>query len=431
MTVPDDRARGRLLTLTAGLSSVLVVCAVAGFVVGAGSDRTVPTASTTTSGSAALPLWVPDPTPTMTARPATQHAATQRPAASTPTPTPTTTRPPTDAERDRELAAWLASSGAAYAGVDNTVAGDLPSAVPPPDVAATAAPAGGTADGTSTGTAPTSVPSGSGGSTSGGQRSAEFVMSSFNVLGSSHTRNGARGRAPGVVRIRGAAQLLTQHDVGVAGFQELQTDQARGLVDATGGSWAVYPGAGSHRDSENSIGWRTSQFELVRGSTISIPYFNGHHRDMPYVLLRHRSSGVQLWVGNFHNPAETSRYHHQQRWRTQATYLEAGLATRLQATGAPVFLTGDMNERAPYFCRLTSAARFLVAAQGGSNDGSGCRTPRVHGIDWIFGSRGVTFSGYDQDRSPLVSRTTDHPVVTSRVRVGTGAFPRSVGTVAP
>ena len=203
--------------------------------------------------------------------------------------------------------------------------------------------------------------------------SAQFRLSSFNVLGSSHTRNGARGRAPGVVRIHGAAQLLARHDVDVVGFQELQSDQARELLRATGGAYSLYPGAGPGKDSDNSIGWRSSQWQLVQATTESIPYFNGHHRRMPVVLLRHRASGIEAWFGNFHNPAETSQYHHQQRWRTEATRLEAALANRLQATGVPLFITGDMNERAPYFCRLTGAAPSMRAARGGSNGAGGCR----------------------------------------------------------
>jgi hypothetical protein len=39
-------------------------------------------------------------------------------------------------------------------------------------------------------------------------------------------------------------------------------------------------------------------------------------------------------------------------------------------------------------------------------------------VDWIFGTRDVHFSGYTEDRSALVQRTTDHPVVFSNVHIG-------------
>jgi hypothetical protein len=169
----------------------------------------------------------------------------------------------------------------------------------------------------------------------------------------------------------------------------------------------------------------------VSASSVSIPYFNGHRRKMPLVLLKHKASGVSSWFANFHNPAETSRYRHQQKWRTQATAIEADLANRLHPAGVPLFITGDMNERAAYFCRLTSAAPSMKAARGGSNGSGGCDAGRPRAVDWIFATKGVTVSGYGEDRSPLVDRTTDHPVITSRVRVDAATFPRAKGAVSP
>jgi hypothetical protein len=47
-------------------------------------------------------------------------------------------------------------------------------------------------------------------------------------------------------------------------------------------------------------------------------------------------------------------------------------------------------------------------------------------VDWILGSHGVTFSGYDEDRTHLVDVTTDHPVVSTRVRISSSVFPQSL-----
>ena len=35
--------------------------------------------------------------------------------------------------------------------------------------------------------------------------------------------------------------------------------------------------------------------------------------------------------------------------------------------------------------------------------------PPQPGIDWIFGTEAVQFTGYSRSRTPLVARTTDHP----------------------
>jgi hypothetical protein len=241
----------------------------------------------------------------------------------------------------------------------------------------------------------------------------DFVISSFNVLGSSHTSGSGKrpGMASGRTRAAFAASLIRRHGSDVVGFQELQGDQLAVMQRRTGMDF--YPGFSMRgRDTENSIGWRRDTWVAVEKRTVTIPYFNGNGRPMPYVRLRSIDTGIEAWFANFHNPADTSRYHHQQRHRDRATAIEIALANRLlRETGLPVFVTGDMNERDSYFCRMTSAA-----ARGGSNSG-GCRPGNPRAVDWIFGSQGVDFTGYFEDRSRLVDRTTDHPVVVARARL--------------
>lgn len=250
--------------------------------------------------------------------------------------------------------------------------------------------------------------------------SLDFVISSFNVLGGSHTAGGGRhGRfASGRARMHGVADLLSAHDVDVVGFQELQTDQLREFLSLRGGSYSVYPGlALGSRGTENSIAWRTDMWEAVSTQTVAIPYFNGRTRPMPVVLLKNQVTGLEAWFANFHNPASVPPYGNQQRWRDRATSAEIGLANSLiRDHGVPVFFTGDMNEREEYFCRFTGGTP-MIAALGGSNNG-GCRPPRARAVDWIFGSPDVTFTDYFEDRSRLVLRTTDHPVILARARIG-------------
>ena len=248
--------------------------------------------------------------------------------------------------------------------------------------------------------------------------SLEFTLSSFNVLGASHTRGrGARpGYASGVVRAGWAAALLRRHGADVIGFQELQVPQVRRLQALT--DLELYPGLSKGTlGAENSIGWRRDDWVAVDRRTIDIPYFNGGPRAMPLVRLRSVAApDIEAWFANFHNPAETAQFHHQQRFRHRATLIEARLANLLVDTGLPVFITGDMNERAEYFCRLTSRAP-MVAARGGTNIGGRCEAADPAQVDWIFGSQGVQFSGYVEDDSELVDRTSDHPLISTRVRI--------------
>jgi endonuclease/exonuclease/phosphatase family metal-dependent hydrolase len=244
----------------------------------------------------------------------------------------------------------------------------------------------------------------------------DFRLTTFNVLGASHTAGKGKrpGMASGVVRAGRAAALIRRHGADVVGFQELQGSQLAALKRQT--NLDFYPGfTMRHQDSENSIGWRRDRWVAIERHVVRIPYFNGGLRAMPVVRLRNLSTGLEAWFTNFHNPAETAKYHHQQRYRTGATNTEAALANRLISTGLPVFITGDMNERAAYFCRLMAHAP-MVAARGGSNIGR-CLPGRPRAVDWIFGSQGVEFSGYTEDRSHLVDITTDHPVVTAEVHI--------------
>jgi len=244
----------------------------------------------------------------------------------------------------------------------------------------------------------------------------DFTLTTFNMLGSSHTAGGGKrpGMASGRVRAGRAAVLLNRHSTDVAGFQEMQGDQLAAMQRQTGMDF--YPGFSlRRRDSENSIGWRRDLFVAVERHTVNIPYFNGSARAMPYVRLKNLDSGLEAWFANFHNPADTSRFHRQQRYRDRATSIEVSLANRLIRTGIPVFITGDMNERDSYFCRMTAGAP-MVAARGGTHNG-GCQPGNPRAVDWIFGSQGVTFSNYQEDRSRLVDITTDHPVVSTAVQI--------------
>jgi hypothetical protein len=255
-----------------------------------------------------------------------------------------------------------------------------------------------------------------------------FTLTSFNVLGASHTSSSGKrpGMASGAVRARRAAALIRRHGSDVVGFQELQGSQLATLQRVT--DLGFYPGFSG--DSENSIGWRRDRWTAVERHTVGIPYFDGGRRDMPFVRLRSLDTGLEAWFANFHNPAETARFHRQQRFRDRATAIERELANRLiDGTGLPVFITGDMNERGGYFCRLTSGSP-MVAARGGTNNGR-CLPGRPRAVDWIFGSQGVDFTHYVEDRSRLVDVTTDHPVISARVRIvgrrGSGPAPGRAG----
>ena len=245
----------------------------------------------------------------------------------------------------------------------------------------------------------------------------DLVVSSFNILGSSHTRKGARGFAPGATRAQWAAQLIASRDVDIVGLQELQQDQMRVITGALD-DYGIFPGPSmGWREAENSIMWRSDEWYPVQSSTIAIPYFEGRIRNMPYLRLRNRESGADIWVANFHNPATTKKWGDNSRWRAEARRRQIELANKLyNETGLPVIFTGDMNERAEYYCPVV-AATALEASNGGTGDGGACRPPTPTFIDWVFGTPEIEWLSSTADRGVLVRRTTDHPMVVAEGRL--------------
>jgi len=246
---------------------------------------------------------------------------------------------------------------------------------------------------------------------------APFTLATFNVLGHSHTAPGGNksGFESGTTRIRLAVEALNGHDVDVVGFQEFEEIQRDAFLDEVRGAWGVWHE--DDRNVRNSIAWRKSTFDFVRGETILIPYFLGALREMPYVLLEHKASGQQMWFANFHLPANSGRPGNEEAYRDQGTQKHIDLAHELRNTGQAVFFTGDMNEKEEYFCTFT-ANGDMHASNGGSNDGGRCLPPQRPNrtrIDWIFGSQGAQFSDYFVDESALVQRISDHPLVLARV----------------
>jgi endonuclease/exonuclease/phosphatase family metal-dependent hydrolase len=252
-----------------------------------------------------------------------------------------------------------------------------------------------------------------------------FTLSTFNVLGFKHTEPGGvhEEMEDGRTRTRLAIRLLEKHSVDVVGMQELQIEQHEEFVRVGSDRFGIFPSAETaeltRRNVQNSIAWRLTEWELLESYFIKIPYFDGIEWDMPYVLLRNLNTGAHAWFANFHNPATNKRHKGSKKWRTEATRREVELANRLLAeTGHPVFVTGDMNEREVYFCRMAGGAPMKASNGGRFRDGICTPPPSPMPVNWIFGSKGGgRFSNWVRDDSRLVNRITDHYVVRADVRI--------------
>lgn len=243
------------------------------------------------------------------------------------------------------------------------------------------------------------------------RRPLVFTMATFNVLGGSHSRG--KGRS---VSARSSAALgyIDKHHVAVVGLQELEAKQYSAFLRAAKGKWVVVGApsrSGKSNDTRNSIAYRKSHFTLVSKSSLAIPYFHGKRVNIPVLKLRSRATGRTFVMINTHNAANT--HGGAQRYRNEAARRQVALVKRLRGQGETVFVTGDMNEKAGYFCKMTRSGE-MRAASGGSRGGR-CLSPRVNGIDWIFGSRNATFSNWTSDRTTRSAGVSDHPIVAATV----------------
>ena len=243
---------------------------------------------------------------------------------------------------------------------------------------------------------------------------ARFTVSSYNILGSSHTVPGADAAqyASGPTRIRWAAELLAAKGVDVVGFQELNQDQAIAFKQATGNTYGIYPGKSKGLMPHNSLAWRKDTWDLVKAYTVDMTGHRGRRQPSPVVRLRHKETGKEVYFTNFHN-APGFRPGTQQQNRDRALAEQVTLVNRLKReSGLPVIVTGDMNEKVKYFDGMTRDAGMHAA-----NEGPGGKPPKQMGIDWIFGSAGVKFSRFLRERGPLGRKVSDHAMLVTEARI--------------
>ncbi|MGI9157542.1 MAG: peptidoglycan DD-metalloendopeptidase family protein [Marmoricola sp.] len=242
-----------------------------------------------------------------------------------------------------------------------------------------------------------------------------FMLASFNLLGASHTAKGGdnTGYPVYTTRMPKAIALLESRNIDVAGLQEFQKPQHAMFRSLAGNTFATYP-ADETTDTENSIVWRKSAFDLVSANKFDVTYFDGSTRHMPYVLLRQRSTGLTSYFINVHNPANTAQYKHRESYRARAIAAEKALIISLRQTGRPVFLTGDLNDRAAAFCPLT-AGKLMLSAD--SVPSMSCALPPGAWIDWVLAAGQARFATYTRDWSTKTDKISDHPIVYTRAHL--------------
>jgi hypothetical protein len=187
-------------------------------------------------------------------------------------------------------------------------------------------------------------------------------------------------------------------------------------VVASDGDWELHRATPNNRfrdgnSSGNGIAWRRDTWTAVGVGEFTVPWKVTLH--MPVVTLQHRNTGARVTVIGVHNPASTSKAGNQSGARAVARRIELAQVAALRRAdpSTPVLVAGDFNERAEVYCSFLGSGLLQSSARASS--GGGCRTPG-HTVDWIFGTRDLTFAGETADRSTL-GTISDHPLLTASV----------------
>jgi endonuclease/exonuclease/phosphatase family metal-dependent hydrolase len=238
------------------------------------------------------------------------------------------------------------------------------------------------------------------------------TVATLNVLASQHTTRG--GDHPGWPsaswRTPREAAALAAHGVDVVGLQEVKPDQLDGLMASTG--FKAFPGYefGS-QETDNSVLYDPSRFDFVSGSQFSIVFMS---RPRPQTILRLRDKQTQreFYVVNMHTSAGHDRGHTATRYAGMAKAVD--VINGLKSEGLPVFVTGDMNDRAPFRSRVLTPSGMSAAIDGAwraRNFGSGWMA-----VDWIASAGDVTWSDYWVEDLQS-QRVSDHYLISAHATV--------------
>lgn len=235
----------------------------------------------------------------------------------------------------------------------------------------------------------------------------DFGVAMLNILGSNHTQGGKGGFAPGTNRAYSATQMLLARDASIIGFSEIQRDQLAVFTN-NAPSYGVYPGESvGAAGIPTTVAWDTAVWRLVEAHTVTIPFSN-QLRPAPVVKLASVATGAEVWVMNVHNSPQDMEGE-----RERAEAIEVAKIRELEATGIPIIVTGDFNEKEEALCTFTATS--LQSAVGG---GYCYPPPQQMRVDWIFASESFSVNSWDVTRAAPVPYITDHAALFARLSLG-------------
>jgi hypothetical protein len=237
-----------------------------------------------------------------------------------------------------------------------------------------------------------------------------FGIGTLNWRGASHyKKNPHPGERPYGERVPNMVTKIGASGASIIGFQEFEPPQAEAFLEATDGAWEIVAGKRrGHSSTADAIAYQPWAWKVDEVRYVSIRY-GGPMIQVPLVRFTSTGSLGSVWVLNAHNPANAVGG--SDAMRDAAVRAEAEALGKLEAAepSTPLFLVGDMNDKAR-FKRL-----FLSVAGPGWSSAN----PSDQQIDWVMGSPAVTFSGTVVDRSTndKAHIYTDHRFVSTTAQL--------------
>lgn len=243
-----------------------------------------------------------------------------------------------------------------------------------------------------------------------GSAGGTFDIGTLNWRGASHyKKNPHPGERPYAQRVPNMVSKIGASGASIIGFQEFEPPQAQAFLKDTHGAWAIVAGkAHGMRATANSIVYQPAAWKADEVRYVSIEY-GGPVVQIPLVRFTSTSDLGSIWVLNTHNPANAVGGTN--AMRDSAVRAEAEALRQLQSSepNTPLFLSGDMNDK----------ARFKQMFLSQAGPGWSSANPSDKQIDWIMGGPGVGFSGsvVDQSTNDRAHNYTDHPFVYTTVQL--------------
>lgn len=226
-----------------------------------------------------------------------------------------------------------------------------------------------------------------------------FRLATINALGHSHTRPGGnkKGWLDSTLRTILLIAIITKRRFSVVGLQEFQSVQQRVFRSRVNGLW------GCHDYKDNAVIWLRARWKVLDRGQLVIPYFHGHDKPMPWVILRRRAVRKRnrkvIAFLSTHNPASVhgdALVWRKQGWELEADWAQAAL---LDPRVVAALVVGDKNSPPKVY-------QPFIEKRGGQVS----HVPQVWGIDWIVGWGDIEFRKGKTVETPRIDKTTDHPV---------------------